>query len=158
MNYNFQKTLASTAKKNGFEVYVDSRNKKTLFDFSLLNGMGLDEQTEKGIKQHIMEYAGYDDYIWIHSNFDSLDSRWNIYSGDAYIKKYLVYGDARLLYIIFELVKIDIRFSERSRIWDEYTLYDEKHEQRGHNTMTEEHDISYQYDTVSVEHEIADVI
>lgn len=147
--YNLKRTIGQTMKSNPYLEKISPENsgkysKRFLFDFSLLNNANIQPEPLQEIKAQIMKYC------------NSVTSRelaifrprdiytvFEWYSGYAYIKPHMCYDEhGKQVYVIMELVKIDLVFSEKKTIYDQLEVVREIHEFSATNNAIEELNIA----------------
>ena len=113
-NYALKTTVGQTLKSNA-SLETAEKNKRFLYDFSLLYESSLPDGKTQEIKMQIVKYV---DIAFRESSlFSQSDSQFDYYSGECYVKAYPCYTkDGRQKYVIMRLVKLDIVFKERKSV------------------------------------------
>lgn len=127
-NYILKSTIGQTLKANK-NLENAEKNKRYLYDFSILYKLNIDETKKQEIKAQIIKNT---DVAWrdgmVFSPYD-IYTAFNYYSGNFYVKAYPCYtNDGKQRYVIMRLVKLDITFQERTRLYDEFCTVEEIHE------------------------------
>ena len=127
-NYTLKTTVGQTLKANA-SLETATKDKRYLYDFSILYKTDIDEDKKQEIKAQIIKYT---DIAWRdHSLFSQSDiyTSFQWYSGECYVKAYPCYTeDGKRKYVIMRLVKLDIVFKERKSVYDEFETALEVHE------------------------------
>lgn len=125
-NYTLKPTVGQTLKANSSLEKVE-RDKKYLYDFSILYEADIEDEKKQEIKDQIIKYTN----VTFRNSavFNQTDSRFDRYSGEYYIKAYPCYAtDGKRKYVIMRLVKLDVVFYERKCIYDDFDTVSEIHE------------------------------
>ena len=127
-NYVLKPTIGQTLKANA-SLETGGQYNKYLYDFSILYKTNIAETQKQEIRTQILKYVhiAFRDGM-VFSPYDIYTS-FGYYSGNFYVKAYPCYTeDGRQRYVIMRLVKLDVIFQERTRLYDEFQTVKEIHE------------------------------
>jgi len=127
-NYTLKTTIGQTLKANA-SLEAATKDKRYLYDFSILYKTDIDDAQKQEIKAQIIKYT---DVAWRnHSLFSQSDiyTSFQWYSGECYVKAYPCYTeDGKQKYVIMRLVKLDIVLQERKSVYNDFETVSEVHE------------------------------
>lgn len=112
--YKIFKTATKTAKENN----LIFRDKESIFDFSLLNGMEISDCEKEYIKEHDLKYInGAFKESFYGTEFDNFSA---CIGKSLYHEQRVFSTSGKLKYRIFTLARIEHNTQKRLHTWDEY--------------------------------------
>jgi len=139
-NYTLLDTVGKTLKANKelFQIekyYEDKYKNNYLYDLSLLDDKNISTEDMEDIKKECMKcltMAFKEVFVWSKSD---IYMSFNYFSGSLYFKPTTVYSNAKnkRVYVIMQLVKVDIIFKNRNSLYNDYTVTNEIHETIAYN-------------------------